>query len=330
MNSPSVIIKLLFITCLLSTATYAQSKFGAFPLANTYSIVAYDEATGEMGVAVQSHWFSVGSIVTWAEAGIGAIATQSFVNPQFGPDGLALLKAGLSAKEVVEKLIAEDEGRAVRQLAIVDAKGGTAAYTGEKCLAAAGQIIGDGYSVQANMMDKATVWPAMEKAYLAAEGPLEDRLMAALTAAENEGGDVRGKQSAAILVVKKNNTGKVWEDRKVDLRIEDHPTPIKEMERLLRINKAYAHMNQGDLDMEHNDFDAALKSYSAAEKLYSENPEMSFWTAVSLCNNKNFTEAFTRFEKVFEANSNWKKLVERIYPDLLKVDKDIYDKILKL
>lgn len=308
----------------------AQSIYGDFPLANTYSIVAYDETTGEMGVAVQSHWFSVGSIVTWAEAGVGAIATQSFVNPAFGPDGLALLKQGLSAKEVVEKLIESDEGRDVRQLAIVDANGNAYAYTGKKCLDAAGQIIGDGFSVQANMMDKATVWPAMEKAYLNTKGPLEDKLMAALKAAENEGGDVRGKQSAAILVVKKESTGKLWEDRKVDLRIEDHPTPIAEMERLLRIHKAYEHMNQGDVDMEHNDFDAALKNYSAAEKLYSENPEMSFWTAVSLCNNKNFEEAIPRFQKVFNANSNWKKLIERIYPDLLNVEQDIYDKIMKL
>lgn len=308
----------------------AQSKFGINPLANTYSIVAYDEATGEMGVAVQSHWFSVGSIVTWAEAGVGAIATQSFVNPQFGPDGLALLKEGLTAKEVVEKLIEGDEGRDVRQLAIVDAKGNAYAYTGKKCLDAAGQIIGEGFSVQANMMDKSTVWPAMEQAYLTTKGSLEDRLMAALKAAEKEGGDVRGKQSAAILVVKKESTGQLWEDRKVDLRIEDHPTPIKEMERLLRIHKAYEHMNQGDVDMEHNDFDAALKNYSAAEKLYSENPEMSFWTAVSLCNNKNFDEAFPRFEKVFKQNQNWIKLVDRIYPDLLKVEPEVLEKIKKL
>jgi len=198
-------------------------------LAHTYSIVARDPQSGEMGVAVQSHWFSVGSIVPWAEAGVGAIATQSFVNVSFGPRGLQLLREGKTAAEVVKELIAADEGRDVRQLAIVDSKGNVAAHTGAKCVPEAGHHIGDNYSVQANLMLNDRVWPAMAEAFEASSGPLAERMIVALEAAQEAGGDIRGKQSAALVVVKARSTGKIWEDRVIDLRVEDHSEPVQEL-----------------------------------------------------------------------------------------------------
>jgi len=316
-----ILLSMFYLQLLMAQTFYKT------PLANTYSIVAYDELTGEMGVAVQSHWFSVGTIVTWGEAGVGVIATQSFANPAFGPDGLALLKKGLTAQETVDELIKNDEGRDVRQLAIVDAKGNTAAYTGKNCLADAGQIVGEHHSVQANMMANDKIWAAMDKSYKNSDGELVDRLMIALEAAENAGGDVRGKQSAAILVVNAKPTGKLWIDRKVDLRIEDHPTPIKEMKRLIQVHKAYSHMNQGDVDLEHKDFESALENYSKAEQLYTENVEMSFWTGVTLAGNGKLEEALPYFKKAFDKSENWRILLDRIYPQLLDISKEKFEKI---
>src|SRR6185503_283488 len=214
---------------------------------HTFSIVARDPATGELGVAVQSHWFSVGTAVPWAEAGVGAVATQSFVNPAYGPDGLALMKQGVAAPDALAQLVTKDPGEAVRQVAFVDSQGRVAAHTGKKCIAACGDHVGAGYSVQANMMENERVWPAMARAYEAAKGPLAERLLAALEAAQKEGGDIRGQQSAAILVVRAKSTGHVWEDRLVDLRVEDSLHPIEELRRLYLVHEAYEHMNAGDL-----------------------------------------------------------------------------------
>ena len=228
--------KLFFIIGILfSTDNFTQTFYSDNPLVATYSIVARDPVTGEMGVAVQSHWFSVGSIVSWGEAGVGVVATQSFVNPAFGPDGLELLKSGMTAEQVVDKLIAEDEGRDVRQLAIIDVNGNVKSYTGKNCIPGAGNIVGENYSVQANLMLNDKVPGAMSKAFEESKGPLAERLMAALFAAEKVGGDIRGKQSAAILVVKGKSTGKVWEDRLIDLRVEDDPYPLDKLDRLLKI-----------------------------------------------------------------------------------------------
>ena len=179
----------------------------------TYSIVAYDPASGQMGVAVQSHWFSVGSIVTWAEAGIGAVATQSFVEPAYGPLGLQLLRAGKTAPQALNALLTADDHEDVRQVAMVDAQGNVAVHTGAKCIAAAGHQQGKNYSCQANMMEKNTVWAAMAKAFESTPGELVDRLLAALLAAEKEGGDIRGRQSAAILVVNNKVSGTPWKNR---------------------------------------------------------------------------------------------------------------------
>lgn len=206
----------------------------------TYSIVARDPGTGELGVAVQSAYFTVGPVVPWAEAGVGAVATQSLVNVAFGPAGLELLRAGFGAARVVEALIAADSDPDGRQLAAVDATGSAAAHTGPRCIAAAGHHVGEGYSCQANLMERDTVWQAMAEAYEGSGGqPLPERLITALRAAEAEGGDIRGRQSAAIVVVAGTPTGRPWDDRTIDLRVDDHPEPVEELARLLRIRRAF-------------------------------------------------------------------------------------------
>ena len=281
-------------------------------LVNTYSIVARDPATGELGVAVQSHWFSVGPVVPWAEAGVGAIATQSLVNISFGPKGLELLKSGKTAQEALDILIQGDEGRDFRQLAIIDAKGNVASYTGAKCIEAAGHQTGKNFSVQANLMLNNTVWSAMASAFEKADGPLAERMVAALEAAQSVGGDIRGKQSAAILIVRGNSTGNIWEDRLIDLRVEDHPEPVKEIKRLLQIQRAYEHMNNGDLAMEKNDIDLALKEYGAAQELFPENLEMRYWYAVSLANAAMVDRSLPVFKDIFEKDENWRTLTKRL------------------
>lgn len=300
-------------------------------LAHTYSIVARDPQSGEMGVAVQSHWFSVGSIVPWAEAGVGAIATQSFVNVSFGPRGLQRLREGKTAPEVVKELIAADEGRDVRQLAIVDSKGNVAAHTGAKCVPEAGHHIGDNYSVQANLMLNDRVWPAMAEAFEASSGHLAERMVAALEAAQEAGGDIRGKQSAALVVVKARSTGKIWEDRVIDLRVEDHPEPVQELKRLLQVFRAYEYMNAGDLAMERNDVDGALKAYGAARAMFPDNLEMKYWHAVALANLGMMDDALAVFREVFEADHHWWLLTQRLPGvGLLEVSREDLERILAL
>lgn len=320
---------ILFCLILLSFDLNAQLFYSNEPLAHTYSIVARDPKTGEMGVAVQSHWFSVGSIVSWGEAGVGVIATQSFVNPSFGQRGLEMLKQGMTAQEVVDLLIASDEGRDFRQLAIVDAKGNSAAYTGSKCIPEAGHIVGDNYCVEANLMLSNLVWSEMSKAFESSDGPLAERLIAALEAAQNVGGDIRGQQSAAILVVKGEAKGKLWEDRYIDLRVEDHPEPIKEIKRLLKVFRAYEHMNNGDLAVEKNDMKLAMEHYSAAMKMFPENLEMKYWTAVTLVNNGQLNEALPMFKEIFASDYNWRKLTPRLIKvGMLNADEKILEKII--
>lgn len=324
---------LFLITLILFAAdiNIAQSFYSDNPLVATYSIVARDPETGEMGVAVQSHWFSVGSIVSWGEAGVGVVATQSFVNPAFGPDGLELLKSGMTAEQVVDKLIADDEGRDVRQLAIIDVNGKVKSYTGKNCIPGAGNIVGENYSVQANLMLNDKVPGAMSKAFEESTGPLAERLMSALFAAEEVGGDIRGKQSAAILVVKGRSTGQVWADRLIDLRVEDDPYPLDKLNRLLKIHRAYGHMNAGDLAVEQGDMELAMKEYSAAEKMFPDNEEMKFWHATTLVNNGDLEGSLPLFKDVFKKNQNWKILTPRLVPiGLLNVSKEQLQKILSV
>lgn len=279
---------------------------------HTYSIVARDAATGELGVAVQSHWFSVGTSVAWAEAGVGAVATQSFIDPSYGPLGLALMRAGRSAPDALKGLLLADEGRDVRQVGMIDASGRVAAHTGARCIPAAGDHVGEGYSVQANLMEKDTVWPAMAKAFEASRGDLAERMLAALEAAEAQGGDIRGRQSAALLVVKGDSSGRPWQDRIFDLRVEDHAAPLVELRRLVGLQRAYNLMNAGDLAVEKKDDAGALKAYAAAEALVPDSAEMAYWHAVALVNMGRVDESLPIFAKAFRLHPKWRDLTPRL------------------
>jgi len=298
---------------------------------HTFSIVARDPATGQIGVAVQSHWFSVGTTVPWAEAGVGAVATQSFVEPNYGRRGIELMKAGRSAPEVLQALLAEDKAKDVRQVAMIDAQGRTAAHTGAKNIAAAGHHLGANYSVQANMMANETVWPAMSRAFEATTGDLADRMLAALDAAQAAGGDIRGQQSAALIIVNGNSTGKPWIDRVFDLRVDDNPQPLKELRRLVTLQRAYNHMNAGDLAVERNDNEAALKHYSAAAKLVPDNAEMVYWHAVALVNMQRVDDSLPLFRRVFAMDANWATMTPRLVKSgLLPDDPKVMEKILSV
>lgn len=281
---------------------------------HTYSIVARDPETGQLGVAVQSHWFSVGSIVSWAEAGVGAVATQSFVDPGYGPKLLAALKQGKTPADALAELVAADPHRDVRQVAVVDAQGRVAAHTGRKAIAAAGHHVGAQYSVQANLMASDRVWPAMAEAYEKTKGDLAERLLAALEAAEAVGGDIRGKQSAALLVVKPESSGRPWAgaDRLFDLRVEDHPQPLVELRRLVRLQRAYHRANHGDELLSEQKVDEALKEYAAAAEIAPEILELPFWHAVTLASIGREAEARPLFERVFAKEPAWADLVPRL------------------
>jgi len=288
---------------------------------HTYSIVARDAKTGELGVAVQSHWFSVGSGVPWAEAGVGAVATQSFIDPSYGPLGLALMRAGRTAPEALAALLAGDGGRDVRQVGMVDAKGSVATHTGKLCIPAAGGQSGKDYVVQANLMDKPTVWPAMAKAFESTAGDLADRMLAALDAAQAEGGDIRGKQSAALIVVKGTSTGRPWADRAFDLRVDDHPEPLVELRRLVGVQRAYTRMTAGDDCVAIKDWACAEREYGAAEAMFPDNAEMAFWHAIALASNGRLEPARPLFKKAFAADARWRELVKRL-PDVEQLPKD--------
>lgn len=298
-------------------------------LAHTYSIVARDTLAGEMGVAVQSHWFSVGPVVPWAEAGVGVVATQSLVDVSYGPLGLELMRAGKSARQSLDALLAADPHPELRQVAMIDARGGVAVHTGEACIPEAGHIEGDDYSVQANLMLNDEVWPAMAEAFEETTGDLAERMLAALEAAQSAGGDIRGQQSAAILIVRQTPIGHVWEDRVMDLRVEDHRRPVEELRRLVNLHRAYQHENRGDELLAEGDLEGALRSYTAAAALAPDNLELLFWQAVSLINVGRESEALPLFKKVFKADHNWALLVPRLPGSgLLRVDDDTLERIL--
>ena len=279
---------------------------------STYSIVALDQETGQLGVAVQSHWFSVGTVVPWAKAGVGAVATQSIAEPSYGPKGLALMEQGIPAAEALQSLLAKDPGENSRQVAMVDARGNVGVHTGSRCISYASHRTGKSYSVQANIMAKPTVPAAMVKAFESTTGDLAERMLAALDAAEAEGGDLRGRQSAAMLVVSGEPTGDPWKDRIVDLDVADHKNPLGELRRLLRISRAYRHAQKGDEYMEQNEMKMALQEYSAAAKFYPENPELPFWTAVTLAQTGELQKALPIFNDVFSRNKNLRELIPRI------------------
>jgi uncharacterized Ntn-hydrolase superfamily protein len=284
----------------------------ATPVAHTFSIVARDSVTGEMGVAVQSHYFSVGPVVPWAEAGVGAVATQSLVLVDYGPNGLALMRAGMTAQQALDSLLRADAHNEGRQVAMVDAHGGVATYTGRACIPDAGHHAGAQYSAQANLMANDRIWPAMARAFESAHGDLAERLLQALEAAEKAGGDIRGRQSAAIVVVKAQSSGKPWADRLFDLRVEDSPAPLVELRRLMRLRRAYNLEDAGDNAISEKRTAEAMHLYEDAMKLAPDVVELQFWAAVSMYTNGRETEALPLFRRVFAKEARWVPLVPRL------------------
>ncbi len=272
----------------------------------TYSIVARDAETGELAIAVQSHFFSVGRVCPWARAGIGAVATQSMVDPAYGPLALDLLAAGKSPEDALRGLVASDPGEASRQVAVIDAQGRVAAHTGSSCIPDAGHRIGDGYSVQANMMRNPTVWDAMAEAYESTEGHVVDRILAAFDAAEREGGDIRGRQSAALLVVGGVRASVPGLDRTWDLRVEDHPEPVDELRRLVHLKRAY------EVSRRAHDLDAAVSEFDELDRISRANPELAFWTGVALASAGQVDQARPFLDRAFAAHDGWAELILRL------------------
>ncbi len=297
---------------------------------HTYSIVARDEKSGQFGAAVQSHWFNVGSLCPWVEAGVGAVATQSSVKVSYGPQGLKLMREGKSAQEALAALLAEDDGRENRQVAMVDAQGNVAVHTGTHCIAKAGHVAGKGFSVQANMMKEASVWPAMAEAFQNSRGNLAERMLAALQAAQAQGGDIRGKQSAAMLVADGIRSDEPYEHILLDLRVDDHPEPLVELERLLRIQCAYEHMNKGDEFLVKNEMTEAMKQYSMGADLAPTIDELPFWQAVTMAANGHLQEALPIFHSVFSKNRDWAEALRRLpAAGFMPDDQDMLDTILQ-
>jgi uncharacterized Ntn-hydrolase superfamily protein len=281
-------------------------------------------------VAVQSHYFSVGSIVSWAEPGVGAVATQSVVEPAYGPRGLGQLRRGASAPDALRRLLGDDEQAEVRQVAIVDKHGRVAVHTGKRCISEASHRVADGVSAQANMMERPTVPPAMIDAYRSTDGDLAGRLLAALEAAEGEGGDIRGRQSAAIVVVAGQATGAPMRDRPVDLRVDDHPDPVRELRRLVGLAASYHRIEAADELAAAGDLDGALEEYGAAHAEQPGNAELAFWHGVTLAASGREQEARQLLEQAYREGEGWRELLRRLpasglFPD----DRELIDRLVR-
>jgi uncharacterized Ntn-hydrolase superfamily protein len=275
----------------------------------TYSIVARDPETGEVGVAVQSHWFSVGPLCAWTRAGVGAVATQSVVEPAYGPNALDLLQEGTGAEQALGELLAADPLAAVRQVAVIDARGGLSVHTGEDCIAEAGHAAGEHWSCQANMMARPTVPAAMSEAFATARGPLADRLVSALLAAEREGGDVRGRQSAALAISPAE--GEPWR-KTVDLRVDDHPAPLDELRRLLTLQRAYELAGAADELMAAGRAQEAGELYRRASGLAPDADELLFWAGLALANAGEVDEGVAAVRRAADRQPNWLVLLDRL------------------
>jgi uncharacterized Ntn-hydrolase superfamily protein len=261
---------------------------------------------------VQSHYFSVGSIVSWAEPGVGAVATQSIVEPAYGPRGLGQLRRGASAPDALRRLLGDDEQADVRQVAIVDSHGRVAVHTGARCIREAGHQLADGVSAQANMMERPTVPSAMLEAFRASDADLAGRLLAALEAAEREGGDIRGRQSAAVVVVAPRASGQPMQDRPVDLRVDDHPDPVAELRRLVAVHDAYGHVEVADELAAAGDLEGALAEYAVAHTKQPDNAELAFWHGVTLAANGREAEARELLERAYSERDGWRELLRRL------------------
>jgi uncharacterized Ntn-hydrolase superfamily protein len=280
--------------------------------AGTYSIVAYDPKAGQIGVAVQSHWFAVGALVAWAETGVGAVATQSFIEPAYGPSGLNIMSSGESAPDTLAALLAKDAMKDVRQVAMIDTNGMADAFTGAACVDDAGHIVGPHFSVQANMMENKSVVPMMKKTYVESRGDLAERLLLTLESAEKAGGDIRGRQAAALIVVKSAATGNYTSDRLFDLRVDDHPQPLGELRRLVNVGRAYEHMNRGDDVFTQGNFLEAVCEYKQSADMLPGLVEAKFWQAVALTAGDRIKEARPVFSEVFSQEPQWRKMVTRL------------------
>lgn len=283
------------------------------PRRGTYSIVARDPASGALGVAVHSHWFSVGSVVSWAEAGVGAVATQSVAEPAYGPGTLARLRGGEAADHALDGLLSADELAAVRQVAAVDVGGRVGVHTGARCIAEAGHVAGEGFASQANMMARPGVPEAMAEAFAASSGPLPERLLGALEAAEGAGGDVRGRQSAALVVVPAE--GEAWR-REVDLRVEDNEDPVTELGRLLVLHRAYALAAQGDELAGAGRHAEASERYERAAALAPGSDELVFWAGLGAAQAGDVERGAARVREVVARDPRWRDLLDRLEPDM--------------
>lgn len=281
-------------------------------LAATYSIVARDPASGEIGVGVQSHYFSVGSAVPWAQPGVGAVATQSIVEISYGPKGLERLSAGQSAPEVLAALVEQDPGRELRQVAVIDRQGRVASHSGALCIPAFGHAQGNGWSAQGNLLRSDAVWQAMGPAFERSTGSLAARLLAALEAAEAAGGDVRGRQSAAVIVVAAARPDNPWEGRRVDLHVEHHARPLEELRRLFTLHRAHELFAEARRHFGTGDFETALGLLEQARKLEPDDVEFAFWTGVAFANAGRHEEARRWLAEAYAADASWRELARRL------------------
>jgi uncharacterized Ntn-hydrolase superfamily protein len=301
------------------------------PCVATYSIVARDPDTGHLGVAVQSHYFAVGSLTPHALAGAGSVTIQSFAKLYYGNEGLRLMRKGASAGQALRALLARDHHADYRQVAMVDADGGSAAHTGNLCIPAAGHRLGDGYACQGNLLMNEGTWDVMAEAFEGAQGELINRMIAALEAGEEAGGDLRGKRSAAVIVVNGRFTGDPAEDIAFDLRVEDHDRPLTELRRLMVLKKAFHHNSSGDHYLRNGDFEAAVREFSIAESLAPDHDELVFWRAVALVNAGHMNEAEPMFRKLFRSSDSWRVMVERVARSrFLPDDPAVVESILRL
>ena len=280
----------------------------------TYSIVARCPDTGQLGVAVQSHFFGTGAVVPWLEAGVGAVATQAMAEVAHGPDGLARLRDGRTPEEALADILGPDDAAATRQVAIVDAAGRAAAHTGAQCIEHAGHVVGDGFTVQANMMQAPRVPEAMAAAFTAGSGELALRLVDALDAAQATGGDIRGQQSAAVKVVAGEPSARAGHDRLIDVRVEDDAEPLPEIRRLVDLARAYRRMEDAEEAMTRGDLDAALAIYVDSAAQQPAHHEFPFWHAVLLAELGRGDEARAVAAPVFARpdGDRWRELVRRL------------------
>ncbi|HEY3945457.1 MAG TPA: DUF1028 domain-containing protein [Solirubrobacteraceae bacterium] len=292
--------------------------------AGTYSIVARDPETGQFGVAVQSHWFSVGALVPWALPGVGAVATQANVDVSYGPHALELLAAGVGANEALARLVARDAGAATRQVAAVDSRGEVAAHTGSLCVPFAGHVSGEACSCQGNLLASADVWPAMLDAFRESSGPLARSLLGALDAGESAGGDARGRQSAALLVV--GSSGEPWEEV-VSLRVEDHPAPLVELRRLLELHDAYALADSADGLVGEGRHAEAAQLYERASAQVPDSHELAFWSGLGLAQSGQMEAGLARVRQAIELHPGWRKILERLPAEMAPAGEAVRERL---